>query len=117
MTINQALIKTLLDPLEDVAIAIRRVNEDNGWYDHQRPLSADAALLHSEVSELYEAHRHKNPPSEHIPEFSAMEEEAADILIRLLDTVSRHNLRLGPAVAAKLAFNATRGYKHGGKAE
>ncbi len=118
MNVNPELIITQLGPLQDVAATIKAVNVSNGWFEgNERPFSADCALLHSEVSEMYEAARHRNPPSDHLPEFSAIEEEAADILIRLLDTATRHNLRLAEAVAAKIAFNERRGKHHGGKAE
>ncbi len=73
------------------------------------------ALMHSELSEMLEAYRHKNPPSEHIPEFSGMEEEAADLIIRLCDTCEAMGLRLTGAIVAKMEFNRNRPYKHGGK--
>jgi hypothetical protein len=76
-------------------------------------LGEKLALMHSELSELLEGHRHRNPPSDHIPEFSAAEEEAADLLIRLLDTAREEKWRIGEAVLAKMDFNATRPYKHG----
>ncbi len=42
--------------------------------------------------------------------------EAADQLIRLLDHCKRHGIDLGREYIEKLAYNRTRGYKHGGKA-
>jgi NTP pyrophosphatase (non-canonical NTP hydrolase) len=74
------------------------------------------ALMHSELSEALEGHRHGNPPSDHIPEFSALEEEMADVIIRILDYAEKRKLNVAQAIIAKLAFNAGRGYKHGGKA-
>lgn len=41
--------------------------------------------------------------------------EAADILIRLLDFCHRHDIDLEAEYHAKIAFNRTRGHKHGGK--
>lgn len=73
------------------------------------------ALIHTEVAELTEAVRHGNPASEHIPEFSGSEEECADILIRVFDYCGKRDLRIGPAVIAKLKFNAGRPQMHGGK--
>jgi len=69
----------------------------------------------NELSEAVEAFRHGNGPSEHIPAFSAAEEEYADVIIRVLDDAEARGMRIGEAIFAKLAFNATRGYKHGGK--
>lgn len=70
------------------------------------------ALMHSELSEALEADR-KNLESEHIPEFSGVEEELADVLIRIFDFAHQHELRLGAALAAKMQFNLTRPFKHG----
>jgi hypothetical protein len=42
--------------------------------------------------------------------------EAADELVRLLDFAHRHNFNLGHEFAQKLAYNRTRGHRHGGKA-
>lgn len=71
------------------------------------------ALMHSELSEALEAIRHKNPPSEHISEFSGAEEEFADLIIRVLDTAHARNYRIGEAIIAKMEFNNGRPYKHG----
>lgn len=42
--------------------------------------------------------------------------EAADVLIRLLDTCGRYNINLLEETTRKLAYNEMRGWKHGGKA-
>jgi NTP pyrophosphatase (non-canonical NTP hydrolase) len=73
------------------------------------------ALMHSELSEALEALRHGNPKSEHIPEFSAVEEEVADLLIRVADYCQARNIRLEEALEAKMKFNKNREYKHGKK--
>lgn len=115
---------------------IREVNVANGWYeDAERPFGDDIALLHSEVSEMYEAYRQwgtadvtEQGPSEMrvdpdgTTRFDAPKKpegvgsEAADVLIRLLDTCDRHDIDLSAEYDRKLAHNRTRGYRHGGKA-
>ena len=55
-------------------------------YNMNRNVGEAIALMHSELSEALEAHLHGNPPSDHIPEFSGLEEEFADLLIRVFDT-------------------------------
>lgn len=73
-------------------------------------------LMHSELSEWLEGIRHGNGPSEHIPEFTCAEEEAADVIIRIMDTGKKRNMRIAEALIAKVLFNEGRPYKHGGKA-
>lgn len=107
---------------------IREINVDNGWYDgSERPFGDDVALLHSEVSEMYEAYRNvlfeditANCPCDgedpnHVCKPEGVGSEAADVLVRLLDTCERHEIDLFFEVTRKLAFNRTRGYRHGGK--
>jgi NTP pyrophosphatase (non-canonical NTP hydrolase) len=72
-------------------------------------------LVHSEISEAVEALRHNNPPSKHIPEFNGVEEELADIVIRVCNYAYAKKFRLDEAVIAKMDFNDTREYQHGGK--
>jgi len=72
-------------------------------------------LIHSEISEAVEVLRHENPPSNHIPEFNGIEEELADIVIRVCNYAYAKKFRLGEAIVAKMNFNDTREYQHGGK--
>lgn len=73
-------------------------------------------LMHAELSEALEALRHHNPPSDHIPEFTGVEEEFADTIIRIMTFAAQNNLRVAEALIAKQDFNAGRPVKHGGKA-
>lgn len=80
--------------------------------EERHPLTA-CMLITTEVAELAEACRVDTAPSEHIPQFTAVEEELADILIRLLDTADEMGADLSGAVLAKIEYNASRPYKHG----
>jgi NTP pyrophosphatase (non-canonical NTP hydrolase) len=88
---------------------------DKGWHKEDRNEAELIALEHAELSEGLEALRHGNPPSEHIPEFSGIEEELADVVIRVMDHASAKGHRVAEAIVAKMAFNKTRPHKHGGK--
>jgi NTP pyrophosphatase (non-canonical NTP hydrolase) len=84
-----------------------------GFWEKERNKGELIALMHSELSEALEALRHGNPPSEHIPEFTAIEEEFSDLLIRVCDMCGAFDLRLEEALEAKLLFNKGRERLHG----
>jgi len=87
-------------------------NAHQGFWDSSNK-GEKIALMHSELSEMFEAVRKHNGPSEHIPEFTAEEEELADLFIRGIDYAGAFNLRLAQAIVAKMDFNLSRPYKHG----
>jgi hypothetical protein len=80
-----------------------------------RTVGEDLMLIVTELAEAMEGRRHGNPPSDKIPGFSQEEEEYADAQIRLMQTAAERKYRLAEAVLAKMAYNATREHKHGGK--
>jgi NTP pyrophosphatase (non-canonical NTP hydrolase) len=84
-----------------------------GWWDEPRNNGELIALVHSELSEALEGLRHGNPPSEHIPEFSAAEEEMADAVIRIADMCAARGWDLQGAIESKMEFNKGRPRKHG----
>jgi NTP pyrophosphatase (non-canonical NTP hydrolase) len=87
--------------------------------------SVFSANLHGEVSEFWEAFRDGtlNEPCDKAHKMEALglqpltcaEEEIADALIRTLDTANAFGVDVAKAVAAKIAYNATRPKLHGGK--
>lgn len=105
----------LINAINVLAEEVHQIAHNHGWWEHDRNNAEMIALMHSELSEALEGERHGNPPSEHIPNFSAVEEEFADTIIRILDYAQARNFDLGSALAAKIEFNRARPYKHGGK--
>lgn len=155
--------------IAELQAEVTEVNKANGWHETERTFGDEAALLHSEVSEMFEAYRthgtedfsglqFTSEPNygirsaesvRAITRFNAYRDglafnsadepfsftrdellalaadgvskpegvgsEAADILIRLLDFVDRYDIDLLWEVERKLAFNRTRGHRHGGK--
>lgn len=72
-------------------------------------------LMHSEISEALDAVRNGNPPDDKVPEFSGLEAELADVIIRIGDFAAANKLKVGEAVVAKMRMNAKREKMHGGK--
>lgn len=88
---------------------------EHGWWEGERNNGEMIALMHSELSEALEALRHGNGPSDHIPIFSGVEEEFADVIIRIADICIERGWDLEGAIKAKMEFNKSRPYRHGGK--
>lgn len=88
------------------------VNEDDPRHD----LSI-MSLISSEVSECVEAIRNPEELAGHLDQevFTALEEELADVVIRVFDYAGYRGIKLGRAIIEKLDYNRTRPYRHGGK--
>ena len=123
--------------------AIAANNYEKGWRapgDEPRNMGELIALLHSEVSEAFEAYRNNEPQLwyEHkgkdwkwegpqtltdnttgevtLGKPQGIASELADVLIRIFDMADENDIPLAEVVIAKHAYNQTRPWKHGGKA-
>jgi|SRR6266404_7162328 len=99
----------------DTQKEVYEIAVNHGWWQGEQNLAEKIALMHSELSEALEWLRHGNPRSDHIPDYSGVEEEFADVIIRILDFSQHYKLRILSAVLAKIQFNKNREFKHGGK--
>ena len=100
----------------------------NGWHDRYLDIDihgdevldhlvAKTALISCEVSEAIEELRSGHTPNEVYESAGGKPEgyptELADIIIRTLDLAYMLSIDIDAAVQEKLAFNTTRGHKHG----
>lgn len=94
---------------------IHETAKEKGWHDFKVPFATHIANLHGEVSEAWEWYRNGDKQSDHIPEFRGIEEEYADIIIRVLDSAAAEGIDVIGALFAKMKYNKGRSYRHGGK--
>jgi len=92
-----------------------RIAVEHGWWEADRSAGEALMLMVTELSEAMEAWRDGSPASAKIPGFSQVEEELADTIIRILDFAGGQDLDIEGALRAKMAFNESRPYRHGGK--
>lgn len=86
---------------------------ERGWWDEERNDGECIALMHSELSEALEGMRYGNPESQKLPGVSSVEEELADVVIRIMDYSQAAGLNIADAIVTKVEFNKNREHRHG----
>lgn len=101
--------------MSDRLTALRSICHGNavnaGWYTDldtgefkQLNVGERIALMHSELSEAFEAHR-KNLMDDHLPHRKGIEVELADTIIRIMDFCGAEDLDIAGAILEKLEYN------------
>ena len=117
---------------------------EKGWHEKEVTHGESIALMHSELSEALEAIRkgkrltpvkwpkpifkavyhsvnYQTPWQEEYQKVFEEEvkdlpgDELADVIIRILDYCGKHQIDIDLHVKAKMLYNTTRSYRHGGK--
>jgi NTP pyrophosphatase (non-canonical NTP hydrolase) len=117
------LISGLFDGEPDTSISslIREAHQNainKGWYEEPRAFGELIALIHSEASEALEDHRNGRGFREIYYEGDkpcGIPTELADVVIRIFDLCGYLGIDLEEAIRIKMAYNATRPQRHGGK--
>ena len=104
-----------MSTLAEKVAEVREVNTANGWRDTTYTFGDHVALLHSEASEALEAYRVWGLDDATGAKPEGVGSEFADVLIRLLDMCDVYGVDLEAEYVRKMAYNRTRGYRHGGK--
>lgn len=104
-----------ISAIQNMSYAIGENAKEKGFWDGNQNDGEKLCLIHSEISECLDALRHGNPPDNHIPEFSGVEAELADAVIRIMDFAYHKKLKLAEAIITKHEYNKTRPYKHNKK--
>jgi NTP pyrophosphatase (non-canonical NTP hydrolase) len=91
--------------LKEIQDLIMQQAEEKGWGIKPEDISIPEkiALIHSEISEAFEAYRHKNINAEH-----GFNEELGDAVTRILHLCGILNIDLEKEILNKLESNKTR---------
>ena len=99
--------------IHSVAKSVYKNAVNHGFWNEEPNDGERMALIHAEISEALEALRDGNPSSNKIMDYSSLEEELADAVIRIMDYCFGKDLDIAGAILAKIEYNRSREYMHG----
>jgi NTP pyrophosphatase (non-canonical NTP hydrolase) len=103
-TADMEATREMLD-IEDLVKEAHDCAVTHGFWEASENIGEKLALIHSEVSEALEAYRKDEP----------LDEELADVMIRVADLAGWLKIDLSEAIINKMIFNETRPRLHGKK--
>lgn len=112
---NSAIEYDFVQCFKNLSVLVHENAVNKGFWNTEVDFSRFISLCHAELSEALEAERNSIEHSEHIPDFTGIEEELADVIIRIMDYSGAKKLRVAAAIIAKIQYNKSRPVMHGGK--
>ncbi len=103
-----------IDSFNDLGHEANATAKSKGFNNAKTNELVQIALMHAELGEATEAYR-KDLIDDHIPEFKGIEAELADTVIRIMNMAAAKKLRVAEAIIAKMKYNKSRPFRHGGK--
>lgn len=104
---------------------IHETAKEKGWWDEPRGPLEIHALIHSEIAEATESVRNGEEPFFfHKPSLVSVDDrknpegqavELVDAVIRIMDWFGHNGWDFEAVLKAKMEYNKTRPYRHGGK--
>lgn len=85
--------------------------KEHGFWEGEKNIGEVIALMHSELSEAFEAYRN----GKYIDESHGLFVELADCVIRIFDFAGANNIDLDFLIRKKMEYNKTRPFKHNKK--